>query len=109
MTRDALIVAWRTAQQDSRLAAALLAMSEEVAGIVATLSLSHLQRIPELHHWDLRPRWDHSDLFWGRILSAASRDDRQALRGLQMDALQLADSDSGSAASAARANTMVHD
>ena len=109
LTRDALIVAWITAQQDTRLAVTLLAMSKEVAGIVATLGLDHLRRIPDLHYWHLRPRWDHSDLFWGRLLSAASRGDRQALRGLHMHALQLADSDSGSAASAAGANTVVHD
>lgn len=109
LTRDALIVAWRTAQQDPRLAVILLAMSGEVARIVATLGLGHLRRIADLHPWHLRPRWDHSDLFWGRFLSAASRDDRRALRGLHMHALQLADSDSRSAASPTATSALVHD
>ncbi len=109
LTRDALIVAWRTAQQDTRLAVTLLGMSGEVAGIVATLGLGHLRRIADLHHRHLRPRWDGSSTFWGRLLRAASRDDRQALCDLHLHAWQLADADSGSAASAAKATTGLRD
>lgn len=99
LTRDALLVAWSTARQDTRLAAALLAMSDEVARIIAKLGLRHLQRIPENHHQHLRPRWQHLSSFWGRLLSAASRNDREALYDLHLHAFQLADADGGLAVS----------
>lgn len=100
LMRDALLVAWSTARQDPRLAATLLAMSDEVARVVAKLGLHHLRRIPEQCHQHLRPRWQHLSSFWGRLLSAASCDDREALYDLQLHAFQLADADSGLAASA---------
>jgi hypothetical protein len=95
LMRDALTVAWCTARQDTRLAATLLAMSDDVARVVAKLGLRHLRLIPDRHHQHLRPRWDHMSSFWGRLLSAASRDDVEALHDLQLHAYQLADADSG--------------
>lgn len=95
LMRDALTVAWCTARQDTRLAATLLAMSDGVARVVAKLGLHHLRLIPYRHHQQLRPRWDHMSSFWGRLLSAASRDDVEALHDLQLHAYQLADADSG--------------
>ena len=100
LMRDALIVAWFTARQDPRLAVALLAMSEAVVRIIATLGLRHLRLIPDHHHQHLRPRWDHLSSFWGRLLSAATRDDIDALHDLHLHAHQLADGDSGFTASA---------
>lgn len=99
LMRDALLVAWSTARHDTRLAATLLAMSDEVARVVAKLGLRHLQHIPEQCHQHLRPRWQHLSSFWGRLLSAASCDDREALYDLQLHAFQLADAGSGLAAS----------
>lgn len=109
LTRDALFVAWRTAQQDIRLASTLLAMSEEVARIVSALGLDPLRRIPDHHHQRLRPRWEHVGTFWGRLLSAARRDDRVALRDLHLHAFQLADAESRFAASATIAPAVVRD
>jgi hypothetical protein len=100
LMRDALVVAWYTARQDTRLAATLLAMSDDVARVVAKLGLRHLRHIADHHHQHLRPRWQHLSSFWGRLLSAASRDDREALHDLHLHAFQLADADSGSAACA---------
>ncbi len=91
LTRDALIVAWSTAREDTRLAATLLAMSQEVARIVAQLGLGHLRHITDHHHHDLRPRWEHLSAFWGRLLTAARNDDRDALYVLHLQAFQLAD------------------
>ncbi len=91
LTRDALIVAWSTARQDTRLAATLLAMSHEVARIVAQLGLSHLRHITDHHHHHLRPRWEHLSPFWGRLLTAAHNDDRDALYTLHLQAFQFAD------------------
>ncbi|MGH7108410.1 MAG: hypothetical protein ACREFT_18095 [Acetobacteraceae bacterium] len=100
LMRDALTVAWYTARQDIRLAATLLAMSDGVARVIAKLGLRHLRLIPDRHHQQLRPRWDHMSSFWGRLLSAASRDDVEALHDLQLHAYQLADADSGLTVSA---------
>ena len=100
LMRDALIVAWCTARQDTRLAATLLAMSDGVARVVAKLGLRHLRLIPDHHHQHLRPRWDHLSSFWGRLLSAASRDDGEALHDLHLHAFQVAHADSGFTASA---------
>ena len=100
LMRDAVIVAWCTARQDARLASAILTMSEEVARIVAQLGLRHLRLIPDHHHQHLRPRWDHLSSLWGRLLSAAIRDDVEALHDLQLHAYQLADADSGFTVSA---------
>ena len=55
---QALLVAWKTVQQDARLAALLLAMSSEVALVVAALGLAHLRHLVDCHHRHLRPRWD---------------------------------------------------
>ena len=109
LARDALIVAWRTAQHDTRVAATLLAMSEEVAGIVATLGLGHLRDIPDHHHRHLRPRWEGSSSFWGRLACAAGRDDREALSDVHLYAVQLADADMGFAGCAANAAAVVRD
>lgn len=91
VTRDALIVAWSTARHDTRLAATLLAMSHEVARIVAQLGLGHLRHITDHYHHHLRPRWEHLSPFWGRLLTAARNDDRDALYVLHLQAFQLAD------------------
>lgn len=109
LMRDALIVAWCTARQDARLAAALLAMSEGVTGVVAKLGLRHLRHIPNHHHQDLRPRWNHLSSFWGRLLSAASRNDVEALHDLHLHAFQLADADSGFTVSASDSDQGVRD
>jgi hypothetical protein len=47
----------------------------------------------------LRPRWQHLSSFWGRLLSAARRDDREALYDLDLQAFQISDADSGLAPS----------
>jgi hypothetical protein len=109
LTRDALLVACYTARQDTRLAATLLAMSEGVARIVAQLGLRHVRHIPDHCHQHLRPRWQHLSSFWGRLLSAVSRDDREALYDLHLHAFQLADADSGFAGSASDSNAEIHD
>ena len=109
LMRDALIVAWCAARQDTRLAVALLAMSEDVAGVIAKLGLRHLRLIPDHHHQHLRPRWDHLSSFWGRLLSTASRDDGEALHDLHLHAYQLADADSGLTASAPDSDPGVRD
>lgn len=109
LMRDALIVAWYTARQDPRLAATLLAMSDGVAGLIAKLGLSSLHLIPERHHQHLRPRWDHLSSFWGRLLSAASRDDIDALHDLHLHAFQVADADSGFTVSATNSDAGTRD
>lgn len=109
LMRDALTVAWCTARQDARLAVTLLAMSDGVARIVAKLGLRHLRLIPDRHHQHLRPRWDHMSSFWGRLLSAASHDDVEALHDLQLHAYQLADADSGLAVAAPDSDPGVRD
>lgn len=109
LTRDALIVAWYTARQDARLAATFLAMSDEVAHIVAKLGLRQLQHIADHYHLHLRPRWQHLNSFWGRLLSAASRDDREALYDLHLQAFQISDADSGLAPSSPDSAAGVHD
>lgn len=91
LMEDALVVAWSTARQDARLAVALLAMSDEVADIVARLGLRERRRIAAQHHQHLRPRWEHLSSFWGPLLIAASRDDGEALYDLHLYAFQLAD------------------
>lgn len=109
LMRDALIVAWCTARQDTRLAAALLAMSGEVAQIIAKLGLRHLRRIPDRHHQQLRPRWDHLSSFWGRLLTAATRDDVEALHDLHLHAYQFADADNGFAVPASNSGPGLDD
>jgi len=109
LTRDALLVACYTARQDTRLAGTLFAMSQGVACIIAQLGLRHVRRIPDQCHQHLRPRWQHLSSFWGRLLSAAIRDDREALYDLHLHAFQLADADSGFAGSAPDSNAEIHD
>lgn len=109
LTRDALVVAWYTARQDARLAATFLAMSDEVAHVIAKLGLRQLRLIADRYNQHLRPRWQHLSSFWGRLLSAASRDDREALYDLHLQAFQLSDADSGFAAASPDSAAGVHD
>ena len=109
LMRDALIVAWSIARLDTRAAATLLAMSEDVASIVAKLGLRQLRDIAENQHQHLRPRWEHLVSFWGRLLSAAGRDDEQALLELHRHGFQLADAETRSAASIMDATTIDRD
>lgn len=105
LMRDALIVAWYTARLDAEVAATLLAMSKDVAGIVANLGLRQLRDIAEHQHHHLRPRWEHLASFWERLLTAAGRDDDEALLELHQHGFQLADAETRSAASALNATT----
>jgi hypothetical protein len=109
LMRDALLVAWYIARLDTGVAATLLAMSKDVASIVAKLGLRQLRDIAEHQHHQLRPRWEHLSSFWGRLLSAAGRDDDQALLELHRHGFQLADAETCSAASVMDATTIDRD
>lgn len=65
LMRDALVVAWCTARQDTRLAATFFAMSDEVARVVAKLGLRQLRHMTDHCYQHLRPRWQHLSTFWG--------------------------------------------
>jgi len=84
-------------------------MSDEVAHIVARLRLRQLWQIAAQCHPHLRPRWQHLSSFWGRLLSAATRDDREALYDLHLQAFQLSDADSALAPSNDDSALGVHD
>lgn len=90
LTRDALLVAWSISRQDIRLAVTLLPMSSEVARVVAQLGSAQLRHIAERHYPHLRPRWEQRAELWGRLLSAASRADHEALHEARLGAFQLA-------------------
>jgi hypothetical protein len=75
-------------------------MSADVALLVTNLGLGELQHIAHHHHQHLRPRWEHHRTFWGKFLSAASHDDREALYELRLYAFQMADAESMVATSA---------
>ena len=96
---EAILIARRTIRVDTRDAAILLGMSSDVASVVADLGLGDLQHIAHHHHRHLRPRWEHRSAFWGKLLDTASHDDREALYELRLYAFQMADADSGPAAS----------
>lgn len=93
LMRHALFVAWRVAQQDVRDAEILLAMSNDVAVIVASLGFDELRHIAQHHNRELRPRWEHLGAFWSGLLSAAIRNDRRALNDLRLYVHQLAEGD----------------
>ena len=100
VARDALTVAWYTARVDICLATLLIGMSGEIAEIVAKLSLHQLWQVADQQHQRLRPRWENRNAFWGRLLSAAVRDDRETLHDLHRHAFLLADAEYGLRASA---------
>jgi len=100
MARDALTVAWFTAREDVCLATLLIGMSAEVAQVVAKFSLHQLWQVADREHQRLRPRCENRSAFWGRLLSAAVRDDRETLHDLHRHAFLLADAEYGSRASA---------
>ena len=95
MARDALTVAWYTAREDICLGTLLIGMSAEVSEIVAKLTLQELWQFADCHHHCLRPRSESRSAFWGRLLSAAVRDDRATLRDLHRHAFLLADAECG--------------
>ena len=93
LARDVLTVAWYTARQDICLATILLGMPAEVAEIVGDFSLHELWRIADQQHLWLRPRCEDRQVFWDRLLSAAARDDGDALYDLHRIAFLVADAE----------------
>ena len=93
LARDALTVAWYTARQDICLATLLVGVPAEVAEIIANFTLQALWRLADHHHPYLRPRYESRSGFWNRLLSAAARDDRDALHDLHRSAFLFADSE----------------
>jgi hypothetical protein len=109
LTRDALLVACYSARLDTRLATTFFAMSPGVARVIAQLGLRHVRRIPDHCHQHLHPRWQHLSSFWGRLLGAAIRDEREALYDLHLHAFQLADAHDGAAGSSSDPDAGIHD
>ena len=93
LARDVLTVAWYTARQDICLATILLGMPAEVAEIIGEFSLHDLWRIADQQHLWLRPRCENRQIFWDRLLSAAARDDGDALYDLHRIAFLVADAE----------------
>lgn len=102
MARDVLTVAWYTAREDICLGTLLIGMSADVAAIVAKLSLHELWQLADRYHNCLRPRCENRRAFWGCLLSAAVRDDRETLHDLHRHAFLLADAECGRQTSAER-------
>ena len=95
MARDVLTIAWYTAREDICLGTLLIGMSAEVAEIVANFNLHELWHFADRHHDCVRPRHESQRAFWGRLLSAATRDDRTTLKDLHRHAFLLSDAKCG--------------
>ena len=95
IARDVLTIAWHTAREDICLGTLLIGMSVEVGEIVANFNLHELWQFADRHHDCVRPRHENQHAFWGRLLSAAARDDRATINDLHRHAFLLSDAKCG--------------
>ena len=88
LARATLMLAWHTVRAD-RYATCLLGMSPGVSEIIASLSLTEIDRIVERHFRHARPRWEDRPAVWRRLLLAAQSDSARLTRDFNLYGLQL--------------------
>jgi hypothetical protein len=73
--------------------AALLGARPEVLEIIASLSLSEIDRLAERRFRDVRPRWEDQPALWQKLIQSSASPDIRLKRELDLTGLQLLVSD----------------
>jgi hypothetical protein len=89
LARDTLILAWYGVRADCQGARLLLGLSAAVSDIIASLSLTDINRIAERQFPYVRPRWEDRPDLWLNLLSASQTPDIRRARDVNLRGLQL--------------------
>jgi hypothetical protein len=89
LARDTLILAWYGVRADCHGARLLLGLSAAVSNIIATFSLTDINRIAERQFHYVRPRWEDRPDLWRNLLSASQTPDIRRARDINLRGLQL--------------------
>lgn len=89
LMRETLMLAWSTVALDRGTAGVLFGMTPGVSEIIADLGPQDAERISARHSRHLRPRWEDFPAFWGGLLTAAHKNDEEALYEVRLHGLQL--------------------
>jgi hypothetical protein len=101
LARATLMLSWhslRSHPQD----AALFGVLTPVAEIIASLSLTEIDRIVERQFRHLRPRWEDRPAVWRALLLSAETEDYRRMRDFDLYSLQLVTGELWTSAAAAR-------
>jgi hypothetical protein len=88
-TRQALMLAWPTVQEDRVAASLLFGMSDAVAAVIGSLTPQQLDHVSLQYSEELRLRWAQCDAFWRGLLTAALSADAEALHDTHLFGIQL--------------------
>jgi len=86
--RATLMLAWHSVRSDP-VGSLLLGVSPEVARVIATFSLTELDRVVERRFRYVRPRWEDRPAVWRALLLSAQRGDARRTREVNLRAIQL--------------------
>lgn len=88
LARATLIVAWQSLRSDDS-AACPMGIAQEVAPLIAELTLTDIERIAERRYRWLRPRWEDQPSVWRQLLRSAQSADARGARDFNLRGLQL--------------------
>jgi hypothetical protein len=86
--RAILMLAWHSVRSDP-VGTCLLGVSPEVARIIASFSLSELDRVIDRRFRHVRPRWEDRPAVWRALLLSAQVGDARRARAASLWAIQL--------------------
>jgi hypothetical protein len=89
LARATLVLAWHTVRADRTAARLLLGMNQAVGDVIASLSLTQIHHIAELHFRQARPRWEDRPALWRELLQEAESPSVRRARDLNLRGLQL--------------------
>jgi hypothetical protein len=86
--RATLMLAWHSVRSDP-VGSCLLGVCPEVARIIASFSLTELDRVVERRFRYVRPRWEDRPAIWRALLLSAQSGDARRTREVSLRAIQL--------------------
>jgi len=90
LARSTLILGWHSIRADRTAGGLMLGISHPVADVIASLTLTDLDRIAEKRFRRLRPRWEERPTLWRELLLSVNSTDFRRSREFNLRALQLA-------------------
>jgi hypothetical protein len=88
LARATLMLAWHSVRSDPD-AVCLLGMVPAVAEVIASLSLTEIDRVVERRFRHVRPRWEDRPAVWRGLLLSAQKEDVRRTRDFNLYSLQL--------------------
>ena len=89
LLREILIEAWSFARSMPHAAGFIFGMAPTVSAVIANLSVTDIDQVAASQLPQLRPRWEHSQTFWRRLLESAIGADEIGLIDVHRYSLQL--------------------